>query len=87
MSTLFFLDILLTSFSWCDAGSPEDKIIRAIAVLPVENLSQNFDEEWLQKGIHHELIDAIGNIQEIRVIGKRGMKIKKSAQLFATSGV
>ncbi|NNE03589.1 MAG: hypothetical protein HKN52_10520, partial [Eudoraea sp.] len=73
ISTLFFLVILLTAFSWWYAGRPEDSKIQAIAVLPVENLSQNLDEEWLQKGIHHELIDALGNIEEIRVIGKTSM--------------
>ena len=68
-----FLIIILTAFSWWFTGKTGDSSIKAIGVLPVENLSQNLDEEWLQAGIHHELIDALGKIQEIRVIGKTSM--------------
>ena len=70
---LAFLIIILAAFSWWYAGKPVDHSIQAIAVLPVENLSQNLDEEWLQAGIHHELIDALGKIQEIRVISRTSM--------------
>ena len=70
---LTLLVIILAAFSWWYAGKPEDNRIQAIAVLPVENLSQNLDEEWLQAGIHHELIDALGKIQEIRVISRTSM--------------
>jgi class 3 adenylate cyclase/TolB-like protein len=68
-----FLIIILTAFSWWYAGKSGDSSIKAIGVLPVENLSQNLDEEWLQAGIHHELIDALNKIQEIRVISRTSM--------------
>jgi len=73
IAMLALLIIILTAFSWWYAGKPEDQNIQAIGILPIENLSQNLDEEWLQAGIHHELIDALGKIQEIRVIGKTSM--------------
>jgi len=46
------------------------KSIEAIAVLPVENLSENSDEEWLEAGIHHALIDEIGKIHALRVVSR-----------------
>ncbi|NNK76629.1 MAG: hypothetical protein HKP42_11290, partial [Maribacter sp.] len=74
ITMLTLLIIILTAFSWWYTGKSDSNQIQAIAVLPVENLSQNLDEEWLQAGIHHELIDALGKIQEIRVISRTSMK-------------
>ena len=51
--------------------SSKNQSIRSIAVLPVENLSGNADEEWLEAGIHTGLIDELAKIGELRVIGRR----------------
>jgi adenylate cyclase len=45
--------------------------IRSIVVLPVENLSRNHEEQWLEAGIHHGLIDEIAKIQQLRVVPRR----------------
>jgi len=55
------------------------KGIEAIAVLPVENMSGNSDEEWLEAGIHHALIDEIGKIHALRVVSRTSsMKYQNS---------
>jgi len=46
------------------------KNIKAIAVLPVENLSQESDQEWLSAGIHHALIDELCKIHSLRVVSR-----------------
>ena len=45
--------------------------IRSIVVLPVENLSRNHEEQWLEAGIHYGLIDELAKIQQLRVIPRR----------------
>jgi class 3 adenylate cyclase/TolB-like protein len=46
-------------------------VIRSIAVLPVENISDNEDQEWLTAGIHHGLIDELCKIHAFRVVSKK----------------
>jgi class 3 adenylate cyclase/TolB-like protein/Tfp pilus assembly protein PilF len=45
-------------------------VIKAIAVLPVENIYNNEDQEWLTAGIHNGLIDELSKISAIRVISR-----------------
>ncbi len=51
--------------------STKNQPIRSIAVLPLENLSGNSDEEWLEAGIHNGLIDELAKIRKLRVTGRR----------------
>ncbi|MFC2124133.1 adenylate/guanylate cyclase domain-containing protein [Bacteroidota bacterium] len=55
--------------------------IRSIAVLPVENLSENDDEEWLTAGIHNGLIDEMVKIQKLRIVPRRSTLKYASANL------
>lgn len=51
----------------------------AIAVLPVENISNKSDQQWLEAGIHRALIDEISKIQSLRVISRTStLKYKNS---------
>ena len=49
-------------------SNKDEKSIRSIAVLPIENLSKNSEEEWLTAGIHHALIDELSKIHALRVV-------------------
>jgi class 3 adenylate cyclase/TolB-like protein len=50
--------------------STRNQPIRSIVVLPVENLSGNTDEEWLEAGIHNGLIDGLSKINDFRIISR-----------------
>jgi TolB-like protein/Tfp pilus assembly protein PilF len=52
-------------------SSTRNRDIRSIAVLPVENLSGNTDEAWLEAGIHNGLIDEMVKIRELRLVPRR----------------
>ncbi len=52
--------------------------IRSIAVLPIENLSGNEDEEWLVSGVHSGLIDEMTKIKKLRVVPRRSTLKYKS---------
>ena len=54
--------------------STRNQPIRSIAVLPVENLSGNTDEEWLEAGIHNGLIDGLSKINDFRIISRNSSK-------------
>lgn len=64
-----FLILLALSTGWWRFYATGPKI-NSLAILPIENISGGIDEEWLQTGIHHELIDAVGKLQSIRVISR-----------------
>ncbi len=53
---------------WLKSRTTEN--LKAIAVLPVENLSQKADQEWLSAGIHHALIDELCKIHSLRVVSR-----------------
>jgi class 3 adenylate cyclase/TolB-like protein/exonuclease VII small subunit len=46
-------------------------VIKAIAVLPVENISDNEDQEWLTAGIHNGLVDELSKIHAFRVVSQK----------------
>ena len=45
--------------------------INSIAILPVDNLSGNETEKWLEAGIHNGLIDEMTKIKKLRVAPRR----------------
>lgn len=55
-------------FRWVRTERVQD--IKAIAILPVENLSENTDQEWLSAGIHNALINELGKIHAFRVTSR-----------------
>ena len=69
--------------------------LKAIAVLPVENISQQTDQEWLSAGIHHALIDELCKIHSLRVVSRtstlkfrgRDMAIPEIARELKVDGI
>jgi TolB-like protein/Tfp pilus assembly protein PilF len=49
---------------------PRTEVIASLAVLPLENLSGDSNQEYLIDGIHDELITRLGQIRSLRVIGR-----------------
>ena len=68
---LAVISITLTSV-WI--FSTRNQSIRSIVVLPVENLSSNTDQEWLEAGIHNGLIDGLCKIHAFRIISRNSSK-------------
>ena len=66
---LAILIIAITVGGWWFMNRASDEL-KAIAVLPVENLSQESDQEWLSAGIHHALIDELCKIHSLRVVSR-----------------
>jgi eukaryotic-like serine/threonine-protein kinase len=63
------------------------KSIESIAVLPLENLSNDKEQEYFVSGIHEELLTDLSKIKALRVISRTSMmqyeKTKKSASEIA----
>jgi serine/threonine protein kinase len=63
------------------------KAIQSIAVLPLENLSNDKDQEYFVSGIHDELLTDLSKIKALRVISKTSVmryeNTKKSASEIA----
>ena len=92
-SALAIAFLILGSYAWhqsrrASASSP----IRSLAVLPLENLSSNADEEFFANGLTDELITNLAKISSLRVISRtsvlryRGMH-KPVAQIAKELGV
>jgi TolB-like protein/tetratricopeptide (TPR) repeat protein len=62
-----FIAISLVSFWFF---SPRLQAIRSIVVLPVENILDNADQKWLERGIHDGLIDELSRIHAFRIISR-----------------
>jgi class 3 adenylate cyclase/TolB-like protein len=65
---LLIVIITITAGIWIRDKTAD--VIKAIAVLPVENISDNEDQEWLTSGIHNGLIDELSKIHALRVVSK-----------------
>ncbi len=53
--------------------------IRSLAILPVQNLTANLDDDWLKIAIYYGLSDAVGKVQKLRLVNRATvMKILKS---------
>jgi len=66
---LAFLVIIIAAGGWWFKNRTSENL-KSIAVLPVENLSQKTDQEWLSAGIHHALIDELCKIHSLRVVSR-----------------
>jgi len=60
--------IVAITFLWVQKNEGQD--LQAIAVLPVESLTDKSDQQWLEAGIHHALIDELSKIRALRVVSK-----------------
>ncbi|WP_430812828.1 MULTISPECIES: tetratricopeptide repeat protein [unclassified Carboxylicivirga] len=56
----------------------------SIAVLPLENLTGNTDNEYLLSGMHHALIGELGRISKLRVISHESTRYYKSTKMQNT---
>lgn len=63
--------------TWAPAAAPR---IHSIAVLPLENLSGDPDQEYFADGITEELITAMGKISGLRVISRTSVMRYKRAR-------
>jgi class 3 adenylate cyclase/TolB-like protein len=70
--------IIVTSLAVKWISDSQRVSIRSIAVLPVENLSGNEDEEWLVSGVHSGLIDEMTKIKKLRIVPRRSTLKYKS---------
>ena len=62
-------------------GSPDPGAIQAIAVLPLENLSRDPDQEYFADGMTDELITELAQIRALRVISRTStMRYKQSTK-------
>jgi class 3 adenylate cyclase/TolB-like protein len=66
---ILFIAVIVVTTWWIKGKTGQN--LKAIAVLPVENISNNSDQEWLEAGIHHALIDEISKIHKLRVVSRR----------------
>jgi len=68
-------------------GNPAAEHIRSIAVLPLENISRDPDQEYFAEGMTDALINDLGKIGELRVISRTSVMrykgSKKSLQEIA----
>jgi len=72
---LLIVTIAITTGIWIKNATRN--VIKAIAILPVENISDDEDQDWLKRGIHHGLIDELSKIHAFRVVSKTSsMKYK-----------
>ena len=61
-------------------GKPAPAAIHSLAVLPLENLSRNPDEEYFADGMTDELITDLAQIGELRVISRTSVMRFKGAR-------
>jgi len=95
-STILIVLVIFGSYAWhqsrrASASSP----IRSLAVLPLENLSSNPEEEFFANGMTDELITNLAKIRSLRVISRtsilryRGMHrpVSEIARELAVDGI
>jgi TolB-like protein/class 3 adenylate cyclase/Tfp pilus assembly protein PilF len=68
---------LLSRSLWTSTGSPQ---IRSLAVLPLENLSRNPEEEYFADGMTEALISDLAKIGPLRVISRTSVMQYKGAR-------
>jgi TolB-like protein len=70
------------------AAYDPDEAIRSIAVLPLENFSENAEQDYFAAGMHEALIERLSQIPEIRVVSRTtDQTIPEIAQELGVEGV
>ena len=72
-----------------------DEAIRSLAVLPLENFSENAEQDYFAAGMHEALIERLSQLPEIRVVSRTtvaryaatGQTIPEIAQELGVEGV
>jgi len=62
--------LMLLNIDWSKWTRPPPKAPKSIAILPLEHLSDNGEQEYLTAGIHDALIGELGTIKGLRVISR-----------------
>ena len=65
---IFFLAVMFITLTALWIFGTRDQSISSIVVIPLENLSGNTDQKWLEAGIHNGLIDGLSKIHALRII-------------------
>ena len=55
-------------------GTPGEQVIESLAVLPLENLSTDPEQEYFAEGMTDELITALANVGGLRIISRTSAK-------------
>ncbi len=77
----FLLLVLVTLLVWRWLGTHgRSNDIRSLAVLPMENLSNDLSQEYFADGMTDELITALGTISGLRVISRTSIMPYKHAR-------
>ena len=61
---------LVWYFWWRERGAPQAQQTASIAVLPFVNLSGNKDDEYFSDGMTEEIINALANVEGLRVVAR-----------------
>ncbi len=77
------------------AAYDPDEAIRSLAVLPLENFSENAEQDYFAAGMHEALIERLSQLPEIRVVSRTtvaryaatGQTIPEIAQELGVEGV
>ncbi len=57
-----------------EAAAPERDLVRGVAVLPLENLSEAQENAFFATGVHDEILTNLAGIQEFRVISRTSVR-------------
>ena len=71
LTVIAVLAIVFGIWSWLRLPSPGGAPIRSIAVLPLEDLMGDPEQEYFVEGMHEALISALSNIGAVTVISRR----------------
>ncbi|WP_430969087.1 helix-turn-helix domain-containing protein [Spongiimicrobium sp. 2-473A-2-J] len=62
--------LVFLTINWSKQTSTSPKALKSIAILPLDHLSDNTEQEYLTAGIHDALIGELGTIKGLRVISR-----------------
>ncbi|MGB5821457.1 MAG: helix-turn-helix domain-containing protein [Saonia sp.] len=68
LAAVFILVFL--PINWSKQAKTSSKELKSIAILPLNHLSDNMEQEYLTAGIHDALIGELGTIKGLRVISR-----------------
>jgi TolB-like protein/DNA-binding winged helix-turn-helix (wHTH) protein/Flp pilus assembly protein TadD len=79
---VFVLLLLIASFAFWKlrSGSGPSPVIRSLAVLPLESLSNDASQDYFADGMTDELISDLGQISALRVISRTSVMAYKRAR-------
>ena len=77
------LAILVAAWSWLGRGDNETSIIRSIAVLPLDNLMGDPEQDYFVEGMHEAIISNLARLGALKVISRTSaMRYKDTDKLM-----